>query len=266
MNGFTADWLRLREPYDAAARSRRALEPLVRWARSRPRLRVLDLGGGTGANLRFLAPRLEPRQHWTVIDRDAALLAQVTTPPSATATTEACDITRNFDWLEEHAVDLVTASALLDLVSAPWLDALLERCRSMRIALHVALTYDGTIRFDPPDAADAHIRDAVNRHQTGDKGFGPALGPAAASYLAGALGRHGYALFADESPWRLTAADRPLQKALIDGWAETLIEAEPPHADSIRTWHARRTARIDSGASVLEVGHRDVTALPDGPL
>src|SRR5690606_34002812 len=77
--GFDPGWLALRAPFDAAARSPQALAPLRRWAAGRGGavLRIADLGGGTGANLRFLAPLLPMPQHWTVIDSDPALLGRI---------------------------------------------------------------------------------------------------------------------------------------------------------------------------------------------
>lgn len=266
MSRFTAEWLRLREPHDARARSRRALEPLVQWSRSRPCIRILDLGGGTGSNLRFLAPKLESRQEWTIIDRDDALLARLRAPAAVDVASELTDMTLGFGWLDRRDIDLVTASALLDLVSAAWLDDLLQRCAARGIAVHMALTYDGTLRFEPPDAADAVVRDCLNRHQTGDKGFGPALGPTAATYAADALRRLGYRVVEDRSPWRLAPADRRLQQRLTDDWAAVAAEVEPASADGIRAWRARRSAWIAAGRSGLEVGHRDVTALPGNLL
>src|SRR3982074_3199734 len=86
MNEFSADWLALRDPADRAARSA-ALSQLVaeRLAGHHP-VRVLDLGTGTGANLRFLAEQFAGPQHWTLVDRDAALLRQVAQRVSSWAT------------------------------------------------------------------------------------------------------------------------------------------------------------------------------------
>ena len=82
--------------------------------------------------------------------------------------------------------NLVTASALLDLVSESWLAGLVRRCADNACGAYFALTYDGEVQWmtesaagwridDDPD--DGLVRDAVNRHQRSDKGFGPALGP-----------------------------------------------------------------------------------------
>ena len=55
---FTLDWLALREPVDHRSRSELALAGLRDWWRARRASRVVDLGCGTGSNLRYLAPRL----------------------------------------------------------------------------------------------------------------------------------------------------------------------------------------------------------------
>ena len=68
------EWLRLREPADAAARSAELAERLGRHLAAAGRLVIHDLGGGSGAMGRWLAPRLPGPQHWVVHDRDADLL------------------------------------------------------------------------------------------------------------------------------------------------------------------------------------------------
>jgi SAM-dependent methyltransferase len=71
---FTSDWLALREPVDHRSRDADLVASLAKWWRSFPSYRVLDLGSGTGSNLRYLAPRLGEQQEWTLVDRDGALL------------------------------------------------------------------------------------------------------------------------------------------------------------------------------------------------
>src|SRR4029450_2312420 len=80
--GFSVDWLRLREPFDRAARETAAgtsdlFARVAQWrARSPgPSVAVTDLASGQGANLRALAPRLGGLQHWRLVDHDPQLLA-----------------------------------------------------------------------------------------------------------------------------------------------------------------------------------------------
>src|SRR5262245_16328297 len=55
MTEFSADWLALREPADKAARSLPLSKRVAERLAGQDPVRVLDLGTGTGANLRFLA-------------------------------------------------------------------------------------------------------------------------------------------------------------------------------------------------------------------
>ena len=68
------EWLALREPADAAARAADLVEHLGRAPPATGRWVIHDLGCGTGAMGRWLAPLLPGPQHWVVHDRDADLL------------------------------------------------------------------------------------------------------------------------------------------------------------------------------------------------
>ena len=80
MTGFSAQWLALREPADHRARDRtlqnKVCEQLANVARTEQRaVRLIDLGCGSGSNLRALATSLPEQQHWTLVDYDPLLLA-----------------------------------------------------------------------------------------------------------------------------------------------------------------------------------------------
>ena len=71
----STEWLALREPADAAARAPRPRRtPRATRSRRAGRWVIHDLGCGTGAMGRWLAPLLPGPQHWVVHDRDADLL------------------------------------------------------------------------------------------------------------------------------------------------------------------------------------------------
>src|SRR5512145_1693945 len=89
------------------------------------------------------------------------------------------DLAQDLEALPLDGRDLVTAAALLDLVSASWLARLATRCAAVRADVLFALTYDGRIEWSPAIDGDARMCELVNLHQRTDKGFGPALGPAA---------------------------------------------------------------------------------------
>src|SRR5947208_2381282 len=105
-------WLALRETADAAARSAELAERLARRLAPDGRLVVHDVGAGTGAMGRWLAPRLPGPQHWVLHDRDADLL-DIADIPGVTVETERSDVTR----AQFAGATLITASALLDLLT-----------------------------------------------------------------------------------------------------------------------------------------------------
>ncbi|QQS54229.1 MAG: hypothetical protein IPM89_15755 [Candidatus Competibacteraceae bacterium] len=286
MSGFSAEWLRLREPADAAARSPALTARLIAWRRRHDALSVLDLGGGTGANFRFLSPALGGKQRWWLLDHDPALLAragellcQWAVKRGMTATGEGetllleddanhyrlerlC-LDLNEDWEQLAVVPnmrLVTASALIDLVSADWLARLARRCRTWRAAVLIVLSYDGSIVWEPAMEDDERVREWVNRHQCTDKGFGSALGPDAASALVDWLERLDYRVVLRPSPWTLAAQDAVLQTALLDGWTKAVRQIAPETKSWLDAWSRHRRELIERGHSHLSVGHWDLFA------
>jgi hypothetical protein len=285
VSGFTADWLALREPADHAARS----DELSRAAARADRiLEIVDLGSGTGANLRYLAPRLAGRQRWHLVDDDAMLLEAALAATESWADREAalavtghaarfhirgagmdCDVAViRADVAAERPAwavpleGLVTASALLDLVSAVWLERIAERCAAAKAAALLALTYDGRMTLAPQEPGDARVRMLVNRHQRRDKGLGPALGPEAFTAAAEAFATRGYTVASAFADWHLGHEEGQLQARLLDGWAAAAVEEAPAEGAALRAWHGRRMAHVAAGRSRITVGHRDLLAQP----
>ena len=261
MSGFRAEWLALREPADAAARSSELVSFVIRDLENlAARARFLDLGGGTGANIRYLSARLPAPQQWTIVDDDAELLARA---PAEVATRQA-DLSQvvDDDLLRDCA--LVTASALLDLVSEAWLTRVIEGCRRSGAAVLFALTYDGRTVCEPAEPEDEEITRLVNDHQRGDKGFGAALGPAAAARAVELLSAAGYEVRHEPSDWRLVQADAELQRQLIDGWTQAAVEMKPERAAAFADWRNRRLAHVEARRSRIVVGHVDVAGIRQG--
>ena len=270
MAGFTADWLALREPADARARSAQLASLVAGRLVQAAELRVLDLAAGTGANARYLARFLPGDQRspqWLLVDHDRTLLAQAMTGVGSgyRFETRAVDLAFAFEPAAEDICggrDLVTASALLDLVSERWLHALASRCRDAGAAVLFALTYDGGMRCSPAEPEDDAVRELVNRHQRTDKGFGPALGPDASQAAARAFAALGYEVRRERSDWALAADASGLQVQLIEGWAEAAAVIAPDRSASFHSWKARRLAHVAAGRSRLVVGHEDLAGWP----
>lgn len=278
MTGFSAAWLTLREPADRRARSA-ALDRKVAHALSAlPEPRIADLGAGTGASLRALAPLLGPRQHWILIDHDPALADAARAALSSYADVARRDgedlildldgraLRVSFAALELAAnpaaalaaqPDLVTASAFFDLVSASWLQRFADAMAQARVSVHAALTCDGKDDWRPPHEADAAIHAAFRQHQGRDKGFGPAAGPDAGAILAAALEEKGYEVHSAESPWQLGSDDADLIAALAAGTAQAARETGEVAVETVAAWEAARRQ-----ATACHIGHVDLFARP----
>jgi hypothetical protein len=262
MDDALAHWLQLREPADAAARSSAltsALVPRLAAAAAGGPLRCLDLGTGTGANIRYLTPRLPARQEWLAVDRNAALLARL----PANVATKVVDLNSLEDDSLFAGRHLVAASALLDLASESWLKTLAARCRAAGAAVLFALSYDGSSTCSPAEPEDDLVRELLNQHQRRDKGLGgSAAGPDAAAYAVRAFADAGYDVRADPTVWRLGLAERELQRELIDGWHRVAVELRPEAAVTFDDWRRRRGAHIEANGSQIVVGHVDIAAWP----
>lgn len=273
MNAFTADWLTLREPADRAARSVRLTRAIADALPKKTPLQVLDLAAGTGSNMRYLAAHLASDQRWLLVDHDPALLARVSARsradgPAPRFETRQLDLAALADAGDSGIFEgraLVTAAALLDLVSERWLRALAARCSERGAAVLFALTYDGRIQCSPADPEDHVVHDLVNQHQRSDKGFGPALGPDATDAAARGFASLGYHMQREPSDWVLSPESNELQRQLIEGWATAATAIAPGRSASIRGWLTRRLAHVASRRSQIVVGHQDLAGWIPSP-
>ena len=171
------------------------------------------------------------------------------------------DLAIDLPRLDFSEATLVTASALLDLVSASWLQTLICKAKATRVAMLFALNVDGPITWDPGDPADEHVHALFSRHQNRDKGFGPALGSQAVAIALQRMASAGYQTQQTRTDWLIDGAQAPeMQLAMVQGMAVAALEQDPTTRDAVQSWKARRDASI--GVSRLRVGHVDIVATP----
>jgi SAM-dependent methyltransferase len=280
MTGFDPTWLALREPADHAARDRALLLQVARTVGRKDGVSVVDLGCGTGSNLRAIAPALpQPWQSWTLVDHDPKLLeaAQEALEDWAddseafgeeliltkgdkrlTVDLRHADLVTEIDKVLDWRPDLITAAALFDLVSEGWMIAFAIGLARRGISFYTALTYDGRGEWTPPHVLDGRIKAAFDRHQRRDKGFGPSAGPKASQALQSAFMAAGYVTVNGDSPWRLGAGEAELIGELAKGIAAAAVETGDISQDEADVWLA---AHREPGTACL-VGHTDLFARP----
>lgn len=291
MSEFSAHWLASREAADHRARDHALLLRVVDYFQYQQRVELgvmtfLDVGCGTGSNLRAMAPFFGERQRWILLDYDINLLAKArkdlilwadqhvsaetfldspTQPrliPSLNLQKEGKQITvdfrredlaQNLEAVMNIPADLITASAFFDLVAKDWLSRF---CQILTKPLYTVLTYDGREDWRPENALDTLIRDAFHHHQQTDKGFGAALGPSATSFLQTHLEKRGLRVFGAHSPWILSGHDHVLIQQLAQGISQAVRETELVDSANIDAWEASR-----SQAQSCVIGHQDIFAV-----
>ena len=251
---FTPDWLALREPADAQARSQSLLPPLRAALMNQTPLTVRDVGCGTGSMARWLSPRLPTPQHWVLQDRDPALLAlagRTVTGADVTVETLAADLT-HLSASDLADTDLVTASALLDVLTADQVTALAQACAGRPALFTLSVT--GVVDLTPAHPLDSAFRDAFNAHQRRDA----LLGPAAVAVATAAFESLGAEVLTAPSPWELDQS--ALTAEWLRGWVSAAVEQDPTLAESAPAYVADRL----SGDLHAVIHHTDLLALPGG--
>jgi hypothetical protein len=223
-------------------------------------LEIVDLGAGTGANQRWLAPRLEFVQRWIHLDHDPAISRSLPLP----------DDTMIIDGSVEQALGrllanrnsdprLITCSALLDVLTTDQIDAVCRAVIENQVPALFSLTATGALNISPANRYDELLLDAFNDHQ---RRAGRA-GPDATTLAVNALCAGGFTVRTQETPWRLTASsdwafvERFLQERLDAAVAQT-----PGLAAAATDWFELRRSQFVLRMLRIEVGHRDVLALP----
>ena len=265
-------WLALREPADAAARAPDLVEHLGRHLPATGRRLIHDLGCGTGAMGRWLAPLLPGPQHWVLHDRDADLLAVAAADlpgPAAdgaevTIETRQSDITRLAPGDLADAT-LITASALLDLLTGEELAGLVTVCAGAGCPMLLTLSVVGRVDLTPADPLDAGVAAAFDAHQRRTTERGRLLGPDAVAVAVEGFGRLGADVLVRPSPWRLGAFQADLAAEWFTGWVGAACEQKVELAAETDAYARRRLAEATSGQLAVTVNHTDLLVLPQRP-
>jgi trans-aconitate methyltransferase len=271
---YSAAWLGRREEADGRARSPELpavlaadLQAGVSPAAAQP-LVVHDLGSGTGSMARWLAPLLPGPQHWVLHDRDADLLdVAVGNPPAADADGSPVAVERRpGDVTRLTAADLsgaalVTASALLDLLTRDEVEALAEACEAASTPALLALSVVGRVELAPAHPSDAAVAAAFDAHQRRVVAGRRLLGPYAAAAAALAFDRRGARVDVRATRWELGPADDGLIADWLNGWVGAAGEQDPDlRAGCLEHYLGRRLEQAAGGRLTVTVHHEDLLA------
>jgi predicted RNA methylase len=261
-------WLSLREPADAAARATDLVEHLRRALPATGSRLIHDLGCGTGAMGRWLAPLLPGPQHWVVHDRDADLLKlAVAEPPGpaadgAVVTIEAkeSDITRLLPG-DLAGATVITASALLDVLTEDELAGLAAVSAGAGCPTLLTLSVVGRVEVTPADPLDRRVAAAFDAHQRRTTERGRLLGPDAVALAVEEFGRLGAEVLVRPSPWRLDASRADLAAEWFNEWVGAACEQQVELAAETDAYTRRRLAQARAGQLAVKVHHADLLVL-----
>ena len=265
----SSEWLDLREPADAAARARDLVEQVRRRLPASGPQVIHDLACGTGAMGRWLAPLLPVPQRWVVHDRDPDLLdvAAADLPGPAADGASVVVEARRSDVTQLGSNDLagatvITASALLDLLTRDELARLIDACVAAGCPVLLTLSVVGQVELSPADPLDAHVAAAFDAHQRRLTAGGRLLGPDAVTAAVAGFRRLGAEVRVRASTWRLGAAEADLVAEWLAGGVGAACEQEPGLAGAADGYLRCRLAQVRAGRLAVAVGHADLLALP----
>jgi len=261
--GFSVDWLRLREPHDHAARSTRLVDAFAS-ALGPGTHTLMELATGLGSGARFVSANMSEVPNWVLVDHDPQLLSALDTDmvhrgvQYRTVQHDLRDITD----LQEQA-DGITTQALLDLVSHEWLERFADWLTVRSVPFLGALTVTGEVKWGPSDTRDESIQHAFRTHQTWDRGFGSSPGPKAALVLKSLLEERGFTVLLEAADWAIPATCESMISAMVEGTAAAAREAAEDAGVSVNTVDAWRSSRMAAlGSLSVTVGHWDLLAIP----
>jgi SAM-dependent methyltransferase len=249
---FSESWLGLREPADAAARSKELVTLVPGPVRT-----IRDLGCGTGSMGRWLAPQLTGPQHWIMADLDPVLLAHAAANmpfPAVTVETVLGDVTA-LTAADLAGTDLVTCSALLDLLTAEEVAALAAVCAEGRTPALFTLSVAGEVALDPALPEDDAIEEAFNEHQRRVVGGRRLLGPDAPAAAVAAFEKAGATVITRTSPWRIGPDLPGLTAQWLRGWVSAATDQRPDLR--LDTYLERRAKDLPTAT----IGHVDLLAI-----
>ena len=220
-------WLAARAAADTSARAATLgslLPELISYLTGTGRdgvLKIIDLGAGTGANQRWLAPRLPFPQRWIHLDHDPVISRSLPLPDHTMIIDAGVETLGRL--LASRSTDqhLVTCSALLDVLTMDQLDAVCRAVIDNQVPTLLSLTVTGTLNLTPVDPHDQLLQDAFNDHQGAPAEWSTCRHAGRRRVVRGRIhGPH------PETSWQLTASS---DAAFVDQLLQERLEAAVAH-------------------------------------
>jgi hypothetical protein len=260
------DWLVARVTADNAARAAtlttllpQLIDYLIDPDLPDATVQIIDLGAGSGANQRWLAPRLPIPQRWLHVDHNPVISRSQPLPAETVIIDASVEALDQLLASSNGRRQLVTCSALLDVLTTEQITAVCQAAINHRVAAFFSLTVTGDLILDPPHPHDQLLSAAFNDHQR----RAGRVGPDASALTVELLGAAKFAVRIQDTPWQLTADSAPafVDQLLTERLAAAVAQ-DPALVAAAADWLDLRRAQLAAGVLRIELAHCDILGLP----
>ncbi|MBW4632074.1 MAG: class I SAM-dependent methyltransferase [Iphinoe sp. HA4291-MV1] len=282
-NHKLAEWLELRIPYDTTARNSIVEASCQQYLKKRKRVKIIDLGAGTGANCRYYLSKISQEQEWFLVEQNQELLeiafdrlivwAQENRYESQLQNSrlvlknQVYQITIHRivgsildleNLIDLNTLDLAVANAVFDLFSEKQFQTLLECLKKYQLPFLATLNYTGT-NFIPQTDNDSDFIQYYNQHMQRHQYFGRGMGPECGPSMWEAMKRIGMKVIQGESPWEITSSDPVFLQLLLRFMEESIPEIleEATLQDELNNWLLEKQQMIAQNKLSCNVAHQD---------
>jgi hypothetical protein len=259
-------WLAARAAADSSARAAtidtllpELINYLTKAAGSEAVIEIVDLGAGTGANQRWLAPRLPFQQRWIHLDHDPIISRSLPLPDQTMIIDESVEALDSVLRSQSSSARMVTCSALLDVLTTTELRAICRPVIENQAPALFSLSVTGMLNITPADPHDQLLLDAFNDHQ---RRAGRA-GPAAPLLVVDTLLAGGLIVHTEETPWQLTGVSpHGFVEQVLQERLDVAVDQDSSLAAIAAAWLELRRVQLAGGILRIDLGHRDILVLP----
>jgi hypothetical protein len=219
--------------------------------------------------MRWLAPLLPGPQTWVLHDWNANLTRRAldgARPRDRDGT--PVEIGTRVGELEKlgagdlQGASLVTASALLDVLTASEAHAIVEACVEVAAPALLSLSVTGEVELRPWDARDKLIEAAFNAHQRREVHDRRLLGRYGAPIVRGLFELAGWRVRTARTTWRMSDTEPRLLEEWFAGWIDAAEEQSPSLRQDAAGYRELRLSQSDRGELSAVVYHLDLLAWP----
>jgi hypothetical protein len=161
-----------------------------------------------------------------------------------------------------EGASLVTASALLDVLTASEAHAIVEACVGVGAPTLLSLSVTGEVELRPWDARDKLFETAFNAHQRRQVHDRRLLGRYGAPIVRGLFELAGWKVRTARTSWRIAHTEPRLLAEWFDGWTDAAEEQSPTLREAAAGYRGLRTSQLDRGELSAVVYHLDLLAWP----